>query len=530
MDNYSWAKQFGKEGFSIFDEKSVKILRAMQRKYSDFHAFFTQLTLLYKGQRMTKEQEVAAKTISLIEKTVAQIDNLLDIKAVPTKETADELFALTTQIDKNINFFRNNGPDKLSKAMQERIKKAEGKTEISLEALEKSSSAIQTKLKTIGRTKKEPGILKSTLGQAASSFAGDLAQGVLGPLAGLAMGGVDLYKKHRANKQMQSEKALAGDLVKESERTPEVQKELYDAFNDNGKGKVPETVGEKSRASDLGPGAFEKGLGKSSGVGGAIGAAAIGTALFTFFNTEAYRAKWTNELLNTLKDIARGGSGSSLGDLAEAGGASLLKSGLAGAAGGATAGAVASALTLAGTVALTILGAVTILGLGLAIGAAISKPVDEFLQKIRIGKKGLSERIGDTMTPVIAYKAYLNHKNKKAIKEQREGMSPDMIKSLEIQDANPGMSVTEANDIVKEGWAAQFSPEEIEKIDADIKSPYDTSETQKETEIKLLNKTIQELNSNLSQKSSGQGTGNAPATSIGDPWIEGLSAGFWEAD
>ena len=65
VDSYSWAKQFGREGFTVFNEKSIKILRAIQRKYSDFHGFFTNLTLLYAGQHMTKEQEKAAETIVL---------------------------------------------------------------------------------------------------------------------------------------------------------------------------------------------------------------------------------------------------------------------------------------------------------------------------------------------------------------------------------------------------------------------------------------------------------------------------------
>jgi len=73
----------------ILDEKLILFFKILQKKYVDFHSFFTELTLLYKGQRMTIEQADGAlqKIVMEILELENQAKVLESIKEKPDAKT-----------------------------------------------------------------------------------------------------------------------------------------------------------------------------------------------------------------------------------------------------------------------------------------------------------------------------------------------------------------------------------------------------------------------------------------------------------
>jgi hypothetical protein len=304
--NENFLKLMGKEGLSIFNDESVRLLRAMQRKYTDHHEFFTQLTLLYQGQRMTAEQEKAGETIALIEEVNEQINKVLNIRNLPTKEEIQKLFSLTEKIDLNIKIFQNKGPEQLSKAMQKRIEEAENKTGMNLENLGKSAAMIQGRMGKLTKTVTSP-ILKGIGG-----IGGAIAGTMLGPLGILATAGMDLYKNYRERKITAENKALSGTLLLEKEQTREAQMGMFENLF-GGKAVIPKTIEERSRKYIGGFNPFadiKETIGANTGVRG-VGNLNLGTALFTFFQFDAYKAGWTRDLLNAVKQLV--GTGIKIG-------------------------------------------------------------------------------------------------------------------------------------------------------------------------------------------------------------------------
>jgi len=335
---FGWSEQFAKEGFSIFNEKSVKLFRQMQIKYTDFHSFFDKLSSLYQGQRMTAEQEKAGKSIALVEDIVSQIDKLLDAKTTPSAKEVDSLFNLTNELDENIKFFRGQGIEKLSFAMQKRIEEAESKTGISLDRLGKSAELMMAKTRTVGRTKQEQFQKQHPLMAETMKGLGGIGAGVagamLGPLGGIATKAFDLYRKQRQKKITVGNMAAASDLSLESEQSSESLRKTHDRLFAGGKDPIPETVAEKSRTITEGLARSQKALPQiSKDQGGMVKTTSVGlgNALFSFFQNDAYRTKWTKDLMDVLNKIAGTKGKEQVGTTASAGiGSSLLAGGIGG--------------------------------------------------------------------------------------------------------------------------------------------------------------------------------------------------------
>ena len=278
--------------FTIINAQSAYLLRAIQKKYSEHYTFLMTLIKLYPGKRATSEQEKVGKTIALIEETTNLINEFLGSLTPFSKEKTEELFSKMAQIDENLKFFAGQGLEKLTKAMQSRISKAEAKTNLNIENLKKVSTVMRGRVRSIVGTKPRSPLASMALEQL-GSFGSGVAGTVLGPFAGIAQTGIELFKAQRARKIELQNRALASTLTLESERTNPKETGLFQSLFERNP-KVP-----SSAASS--PGLSQKGEMKINRE--EVGAN-VGDSLFTFFHLDAYRARWTFELLSTLKKIA----------------------------------------------------------------------------------------------------------------------------------------------------------------------------------------------------------------------------------
>lgn len=394
---YNWAKSFEKEGFSIFNEQSVKLLRAIQVKYGDYISFFHQLEKLFVGQKVTTENEKAAQTLAMLEDASTQIDMLLDGKTQFSKAVVDNLFKSITTIDVNVQYFAGKGDLEITKATQKRIEEAEKKTGVGIDRLSKSSVMISSKMKTMGASKFQR-LLKTPLGSTALSGMKDIGRGirssVLGPLGGIANKGISLGGSIKQSKELAGNKAMTDAVSLENESSIEQQQGMFNNI-----------FGSKKKKSSEG----------GSGGGGEASAGAS-ASLFSFFQFDAYKAKWTSDLM----DAVKGGKGGGKVPLAE-----KADMGLKG------------ILDMLKGFAPTLMKVASILGPALAIaGAAFAGwKIGEFLgDKLGINKalqKGVVDRH--------------NKKNLSNFAEQSE--NPTMKRALELQSKNPKLTTKEAVDM-----------------------------------------------------------------------------------
>lgn len=482
------------ETFSLFSEQSVKILRAMQKKYEDHYAFFMKLSTLYKGEGKTGQQARLSKTLVLIEAVNDQISEMLR-KPTPSKDEFNLLLTKEKELNDNIQYFAKDIAE-LPKAMQKKIEQAEKETNMSLARLAQSSEIIKGRMS--GLIKKTSSPLSNLAGQIGGTVLGSM----LGPLGGLAQAGMDLYKQGKQRKIQEQNKTLTGALIKEGSSFEDFNK-LYGGLGFSGRVPESQTSGFERNLNSQFEGGPTSVTGATNPFAGNTMGVNIGDSLFTFFNTDAYRAKWTFELLDTLKHIA----GTSSNKTAQKGMDPVGEG-------------VKGMLSKFGP---AVLGAMPAILAGL-VGAALGTAIGYVLNKIKIGNKTLSEHIWN-MSPIgMGVNAFEKVRVMQGISEQRKGIRPDVKRALELQDK--GMSIKDS--VIQAKLEQEQAGEPLTKkpkISVELEGPFgrvgEESSGKSDTE-----KLLKEISGKLDNTGSkGMSSGNYNATNIGDPFIEALSTG-----
>jgi hypothetical protein len=522
---------------SLITPASEKLLRAMQRKYKDHYTFFKELTLLYEGQRMTGEQEKAAKNLVLIEEMVEGIENVI-LEGGFSKEKFADLLIKFDEFEHSLIFFQNKGADSLSKAMQTRIEKTEEKTNIKLENLSKSAQIIKGRAIKLSKPSfedfkgKHPHL--ASLASGAGGVGTQILGSVLGPLAGLATKGIEFQKRRKARNITNENLALTDSLLLEGEKTPENKASLYKNLFDE-KTKIPETLADREGLFSNKIGSLFEGGKKSSKVIAEESFSNVGLRedLFNFFQHDAFKAAWTRDLLNAIKGMPGGApkkQESSSNLLGEMVALKAMLPMLLLASKGLALGATAFAGWKAGRW----------IGENVKIkGESVDEHVTSFIEKRLDSQTKAKERRG---------RKHLSPKMQKIRELTAEGVSPeDAINQVQEEFGLPTLderleqeeklSVSEPL-LEKEFKQTEINNAETNRIIENNRNkegvPLKSDASSLGTEdIFKLNSTLDKLNNKLDTRSNPQVnnvSGNFEATNIGDPLIESLAIGLLELE
>jgi len=447
-DKFKWADEYKKRGFEVFDQESVKSLRAIQRKYrSDYRKFFMEVANVEKGQGRPQQVKRVDEVLAKIDKIWHLIDSVLSTTSTRvSEEELKELFLLTNEVDEDFRFFSD--PENLSVPMRKRIKEAEEKTSIRARDLAQANRAIKGRMLEAGRKQ----TVGEKFGHLAPAFkpladtAKEVGQYMLGPFdtiaraGGAAVGGVSsMIKAHRERKREISRRAFTQSTLLSEEATPEFMN-AYSRAGTSGIGPVPKVMEASFRKASPKFAAQEPESARSpfstraTRERGRQTQQDLGQAFFTFFNKDAYRAKWTRELFEAI--TGKKGTGGIRGGGDEGGDFGLLdflglKEGFR----------MAKAGFAKLTPVLLALGSAA----GVAAGLFASWKLGNWLQDNVPGFKKYGTQAVDEMGEIMVtpYKAGLGITNWWKVGQQRKGMTPLMKRTLHYQDK--GMTYAEAS-------------------------------------------------------------------------------------
>jgi hypothetical protein len=376
-----WARERLAAGESPFtDQQKIRFVRIKDKYSREYLPLLTNLSrrLLTKTGRARKGQAEIIEGIQKVVKAIGQVSQ--DAENAATNKVAftsiEEIKKFTTTFANNlksieIKVMQIIKAARENTALEREIKRAQAETDVTLEEVERMSQlATGVMQRTAPELKKELTPIEA-LGK---GLAIKTAGAFLGPFAGMAQAAVQtvtgLVKRQREEHIARQEAQFAG-LARYARETPEsfverreevskvagtrlrsgVEKEgiqkrtpkkIFAGGQEINMGELPPQVQETLRAGmeeepatakerPVMPeepmvegqatrpeeGKREKG---KAGVGGLLGKATAGSlaaAFITFFNKDAYMAKWTKEALNYLRIISlqRGGKGGALGFL-----------------------------------------------------------------------------------------------------------------------------------------------------------------------------------------------------------------------
>ena len=538
---FKWADSYQKQGFKVFSDESIKSLRLIQRKYThDYLEFFKKVDDTFAGMPMTPERKQVNRVIEAIQEAVYIVDKLLATTSVPeSKEQVQTLADLMENIDKAFIFFSN--PDNLSAPTQKRIQEVEKKSGISVQDIAKANKAIKGRVEEAGK------VTPSIFGRAGSVLAsgvkplGDmahkaLASGAFGPigtaaatiggLAGKGVKGVSDFMQRRKEKKLNLERqAFSQSALLQGEATPEGFSEMFKGLRKSGVGSLGEDL-KKGGGTKYSGDAFE-GLGASGGEAvfgtaktrksATMQIAGMQQALFSFFNVDAYRARWTKELLEVIKE--GGGKGGR---------------------GGIPKDSIGKVLGVAG------------------LGAAIGGGIGYVLNKVKFpgDTKSVGERISDMVPVVAAYKMYKAVSTGKKIKAQQQalfdarearlGPERDLRMSLIQRGMDPQEAYIKAKEqiqkarggnigeVAKPGGIAMETtmPSSVEPSptpEVPVATPDSSVATEIQSGNKVMKDSLDELNKGIKKigdQSSSKPTSGYDAYNTRDPLLSSLNSGM----
>jgi hypothetical protein len=327
-DNFKWAEDYKKKGFSIFDESTLKSLRLIQRKYYEtYRPFFADIVNLYEkeaGGGKRKETEEIKK----VNETWIAIDKINDLVTVLLSSTGasklkgeelTELYQLVQNVDNSFRYFSD--PKNLSKAMSGRVEEIEKSSGITIQDIVKQNQVIKQHVLRAGQ---KSAFQKIT--GAASPFAplvepiADMGKqalkSVLGPFSGIAsvagkaIGGVamNIQKGMKERKDKLKEKALVESLMLPKEDSAETALEMQDFLRGKGKSKIETNVGRYSLGESFIPKSSKKKAGEQADFSSfsketkKVNEEAHRDGLWAFFQGPALTTRWSKKLFELLGD------------------------------------------------------------------------------------------------------------------------------------------------------------------------------------------------------------------------------------
>ena len=335
---YSWEGAFLKGGLSVFDEATVETFKRIQNKYAmDYVPYLDKMI-----RSVGKELSAPVKELKVtVQSLIRDIGVVLSGKMTGTgsEKLIQRIQQEMMDVEKGLKYIRQQSLD--SKRFGKAAELAERLTGVSLEELKQSQEAIGEKMTDIKPEKH--GLLETVkkktpaLYEAGQGVAGSLATAFLGPFSGitklLGTTGIDMYKAIKERQMEKKEKKIATALTPMSKEYDEgmleslykkqgqgidLQKILQGSgFGKNdklteiiaelsgagkhGKGKTvhqADTPRKRSGAKEAAQATMLPFLGVERGVGEK-------TDIFLFFDKFAHKAKWTREVLESLKKIQK---------------------------------------------------------------------------------------------------------------------------------------------------------------------------------------------------------------------------------
>lgn len=331
---------FLKKELTAMTPEAMATLIKVQDKYSkDYIRFFDMLGGMYKKEaRIQKRIEQAKRAVKGVVAHIGYLRRPISLKR--RIETVDILFELMSEVSAHLKYFQEKAS--VTKALEERVRTIENQTRLSLEQLGQTHKAVQKELQTMAPDEK--GVL-GMIEQYAPSLAEfgretveGAARAMLGPFAEMGMTAVSgitgIIKGIRARRIAAKRRQFEMKMLPTAEVAP------LGAFRrlERERGRGP-SIGERvkgvlglapvpSRArADMASMAAPKATGLPifgptvSGVAGAD-ARTYAMGMFMFFNRDAFKAKYTKEILRVLKRIAgeKSATGLNLGGLILGGG------------------------------------------------------------------------------------------------------------------------------------------------------------------------------------------------------------------
>jgi len=364
MAKYKWADEYTKKGSDLFGEEAIKSLRMVKKKYTqDYMSFFSQLDDMYAGMRMTQDRKQINQVISDLKEIGFIIDKLLTVKNVKEgNEDTGRLYELMDAVDSGFKYYSN--PSNLSVPLQKRIQEVEKKSGVKVADIAKANQAIKGRVAESGsrlKRKEEPFYAEQI--SALGDFLKPAATQLLGPfgnvaeLGGKAIGGISgMLKKRREQKIDLKRRAFAQSTLLAGEETPENFSSAYRNLAVEGIGPLRQNINMPRSYRRSAPRATLGGLTSAFSTSAdrkqeKMRQDSTKKSLWNFFNKDAFRAKWTKELLSSVKGEFTVDKFSAA-DVAKKGIGGVLKSFFAGLAGGTLVtklGALRTALVGVGT-------------------------------------------------------------------------------------------------------------------------------------------------------------------------------------
>lgn len=398
------------DGFGVLTPNGQRALALIRGRYTgDFKDFFTTLSQRYdKTKRATAEIKRVSGVLSKINSLVELIDQiLLSTDALQAKEDGIRLAEMAVDLDSEFEFFTD--ASNITQTLSENLEDVADKSGVSLEDIKAAQAVFTRKTQEITKQPTKISRIKGglkSIGQTALSVATlDLFGG------GQAVRDSAARRELRKQRMENIELGSAATNVGREATEPEME---------------PEQEDESSRISKRSP------SGDLSG------------ALFSFFNTGAYRAKWTSQLL----------ASSGYNRYADDSGSQSNKMGMG--LGGMTLAALVPQI-------MKIMGPAMAIMFAGQVGWLMGRAIGQF----KLGEKTVDKHIEDFGTRRIFGGDEQMRTEKAAKKAKKEGLQPLQVRALELQAENPEMTPGEA---AKQAWA-ELHPETPEKAETPTEMP-----------------------------------------------------------
>ena len=355
-----WEKKYQSEGLGIFSPQNVGILRAIQAKYSnEYFNFFRTLANRFSDTEMEKDLFKTAQAAQSVARNIGILLGSRGRKA--SEKEIKDLFDSMAKIASKVEYYKKEMAK--NSQMAEAAQKAEADTGIGLEGL--SDMTKKTEARIAGMKPPKEGAasyfnrVAPELAETGKGLLGGVAQGLLGPFAGIAkmaVGGITGVAKDIKRKRVAKEegKFLQGISPYGMGVPGQSLESIYGAhgsartgagafgqtgggiFGLGGMSQMPEGGGlyvdsrgrRRTRKSSLVSNVVGKALGTGAGAGDAEGGGGVGKlshadknsveqGMYKFFEKRAMRAKWTKDVYGFLEEGGVGGKGKGGANLAD---------------------------------------------------------------------------------------------------------------------------------------------------------------------------------------------------------------------
>jgi hypothetical protein len=265
-----------------YGKHNMQVLQALQKKYArDYLPYFEGLAELYVRGKNKKALDEAVQKVKRVQKLLQEV---VEDGQIGTEET-ERLYGLVDAIEKDKLYFAEEAQK--VKAFQERVEKVTAETGISPEDLNVSREIVREGVRFSHKARRDAGAsLRETLPstyKVGGKIAHALGASLLGPLypAGKVLAGFGGDVSRLSQRRRQERESRLGSALSASLRAHS---------------GLDQFVSSRSQAPAISE--FRTGLGDAH-------TKARTAPLREFFDKEAYKAKWTKELLASAKEGKR---------------------------------------------------------------------------------------------------------------------------------------------------------------------------------------------------------------------------------